>query len=77
MKENKVGELQSLSLQQPTGHWSPRQKKVESCKKKKKKKNTRMTLKWPETNYQSCSVKLSSRLLEEFGMQWRFSTIYD
>ena len=38
MKENKVGELQSLSLQQPTGHWSPRQKKVESCKKKKKKK---------------------------------------
>ena len=38
MKENKVGELQSLSLQQPTGHWSPRQKKVESCKKKRKKK---------------------------------------
>ena len=36
-----------------------------------------MPLKWPETNYQSCSVKLSSRLLEEFGLQWRFSTIYD
>ena len=37
MKENKVGELQSLSLQQPTGHWivveSPRQ----SLAKKKKK----------------------------------------
>ena len=62
MKENKVGELQRLSLQQPTGHWivveSPRQKKVESCKKKKRKKNTRMPLKWPETNYQSCSVKI-------------------
>ena len=38
MKENKVGQLQSLSLQQPTGHWivveSPRQ----SLPKKKKKK---------------------------------------
>ena len=36
-----------------------------------------MPLKWPETNYQSCSVELSLRLLEEFGLQWRFSTIYD
>ena len=49
MKENKVGELQSLSLQQPTGHWivveSPRQKKVESCKKKKKKKKYKDALK--------------------------------
>ena len=62
MKENKVGELQSLSLQQPTGHWivveSPRQSLA-----KKKKKNTRMPLKWPETNYQSCSVKLSFKAL--------------
>ena len=83
MKENKVGELQSLSLQQPTGHWivvePPRQslaKKIRNKKKTKKKQKqkqkTRMPLKWPETNYQSCSVKLSLRLLEEFGLQWFF-----
>ena len=82
MKENKAGELQSLSVQQPTGHWiiaeSSRQglAKREKIKKKTKKKNTKLPLKWPETNYQSCSVTLSSRLSAEFGLQWRFSTIY-
>ena len=42
-----------------------------------KKKNSRMPLKCPKTNYQSCSLKLSSRLLGELGLQWRFSTVYD
>ena len=41
MNENKVGELQSLSLQQPTGHQivveSPRQSLAKKKEKKKKK----------------------------------------
>ena len=77
MKENKGGELECLSVQQPTAHRivveSPRQslaKKIRNQKKKAKKPkktNTRLPLKWPETNYRSCSVKLSSRHLKEFG----------
>ena len=78
MKENKGGELQCLSMQQPTGHRivveSPRQSLAKKIRNQKK--NTRMPLKWPETNYRSCSVKLSSRQLKEFGLQWRFSTLY-
>ena len=79
IKENKGGELQCLSLQQPTGHRivaeSPRQSLAKKIRNQKK--ITRLPLKWPETNYRSCSVKLSSRHLKEFGLQWRFSTLYD
>ena len=77
MKQNKDRELPRISVQQPTGHRivveSPRQslaKKVKNNKKKHKKK-TRLSLKWLE-----CSVKLSSRHLKEFGLQWRFSCLY-
>ena len=63
--KEKVRELQSLSLKQTTGHrivvespsWSLTKKNIRS-----NKKNTKIPLKWPETNYWSCSVKRSSRL---------------
>ena len=65
MTENNGGELQCLSVQQPTGSsdrsWITQ---AEPCKKNKNsKKITRLPLKWPETNYRSCSVQLSSRHL--------------
>ena len=78
MKENKGGELQCLSVQQPTGHRIVVESPSRDLQKKIRnpKNNTRLPLKWPETNYRSCSVKLSSRHLKEFGLQWRFSLLY-
>ena len=78
MKENKGGELQCLSVQQPTGHRIVVESPSRDLQKniRNPKNNTRLPLKWPETNYRSCSVKLSSRHLKEFGLQWRFSLLY-
>ena len=48
MKENKGGELQCLSVQQPTGHWIVVESTRQSLAKKIRnpKENTRLPLKW-------------------------------